>query len=113
MSDPHEPSPPEPSELDAALAAEIAAALGDQSIDDLIDPPATGDHRSMEGMIVQIRGEEVYVEFGPKTQGVCPISHFDEKPEPGTRCSFKVVRRDSDDGMLILSHKGGVQKAQW
>jgi ribosomal protein S1 len=114
MTESHQKTP-SPDPLDAALSAEIEAALDGHSIEDLINPPTvgSGNRQSMTGTIVHLRGEEVYVEFGPKTQGVCPISHFDEKPTAGKQYDFKVVRQDSDDGMLILSHKGGVQKAQW
>lgn len=97
------------------LDAEIQSALGDRRIEELLedDPLETSARPERTGTIVHIRGEEVYVEFGPKMQGVCPRSQFKEPPEPGSRAEFLIERRDRSDGMLVLSRPGGVQKTSW
>ncbi|TVQ52176.1 MAG: S1 RNA-binding domain-containing protein [Phycisphaerales bacterium] len=118
------------SSLDSKLEAEIEAALGDMSLDDMMDVSDTkraapaaahksgggagGSQREEKtGLIVDIRGKEVYVEFGPKSQGICPLDHFSEPPKPGTKENFLVDRYDKNEGMLILTKPGSVQKAEW
>ena len=97
------------------LDEEIRSALGNRSIEDLLedDPLETSDRPEKTGTIVHIRGQEVYVEFGPKMQGVCALSQFKSPPQPGSQAEFLIERRDRSDGMLVLSRPGGVQRASW
>ncbi len=113
-------SKPDPrTDLDARLEAEIQAALGDLSLEDMLDeaekPRARGERVQKLGTIVSVHGDAVYVEFGPKSQGMCPVKQFDPDgpPEPGTRMEFMVERFDKNEGLLILSRVGAVQKAEW
>ena len=107
--------------IDPALQAEIDAAIGASSFEDLLREEAKSSDGSgergarprREGTVVSTRDAEVLIEFGPKLQGVCPLSHFKEPPAPGTRESFVIERQDAGDGMLVCSLRGGVQKAQW
>jgi ribosomal protein S1 len=107
---------PEQSPLDAALEAEINAALGSGSLDDMLEDATQAVSRGRSersGTIVQVRGADVLVEFGPRLMGVCPLAHFTEPPELGHSEPFTVERRDKDDGMLILSRQGAVAKTRW
>jgi ribosomal protein S1 len=123
------------SDLDARLAEEIEEALGDMSLEDLLDmeerkpvraAPVSGaasrgtrhaqqqpqrDRRT--GTIMTVHGNDVFVEFGPRTQGVCPLSMFPEPPALGQQMEFIVERFDREDGLLILSREGTVRKAEW
>lgn len=107
--------------LDPALQAEIDAAIGESSFEDLLQEDAKttggsggrGARPRREGTVVSTRDAEVLIEFGPKLQGVCPLSHFKEPPAPGFKETFVIERQDAGDGMLICSLTGGVQKAQW
>lgn len=104
-------------DMDPALEAEIEAALGEMSVADIDQPPAPtatrGSRPEREGTVVQIRGQEVLVEFGPRSSGVCPLAAFGTPPALGSRHSFTIERRDVDDDMLILSMKGSISKAKW
>jgi small subunit ribosomal protein S1 len=60
-----------------------------------------------------VHGNDVFVEFGPKSQGVCPLALFPEPPALGAKMEFIVERFDKEDGLLILSRQGSVQKAEW
>ncbi|MDP6480103.1 MAG: S1 RNA-binding domain-containing protein [Phycisphaerales bacterium] len=109
---------PEGSPMDPALEAEIEAALGEMSIADIDGPPAKepttrGGRPEREGTVVQVRGQDVLVEFGPRTSGVCPLSAFDSPPALGAKLTFTIERRDLDDDLLILSRKGSISKAKW
>lgn len=123
-------------DMDAKLAAEIEDALGDISLEDMLDmadePKAArhgggrgrsprdsrggggGTERQRKtGTIMSIHGNDVFVEFGPKSQGVCPKIMFEVTPVLGETMEFIVDRYDRDDGLLILSREGSVQKAEW
>ncbi|MCH2136763.1 MAG: S1 RNA-binding domain-containing protein [Phycisphaerales bacterium] len=105
-----------PSSLDAALEAEINAALGDGRIDDMLDDGpevSSGTRSERTGTIVLIRGDEVLVEFGPRLTGVCARSQFKDEPAIGTTDTFTVERTDPEDGVLILSRRGAIAKARW
>jgi small subunit ribosomal protein S1 len=129
-------SPTDPrTDLDAKLAAEIEDALGDISLEDMMDmadrpsPASRGPTRSATGSaspakqgterqrrtgtIMQVHGKDVFVEFGPKSQGVCPLSMFESTPALGAKMEFIIDRFDKEDGLLILSRQGNVQKAEW
>lgn len=112
-----------PTSSDSDLDAEISAALGGLSIDELLEDPAaqpqthftvtTDGRRTREGVIAGVHGNDALVEFGPKSQGVCPLSQFEEPPEPGSTYSFVVERFDPFDGVLVVSLPGAVQKGHW
>ena len=115
-----------PSAYDAELEAEIQAALGGLSIEDLESSheskapqraTQTGGRQRKLGRVIQVRDGEVFVEFGPKSQGVCPASQFlamsREVPALGSSFEFIVERFDPFEGMHVLSIEGAVQKADW
>jgi small subunit ribosomal protein S1 len=110
---------PNGSPMDPALEAEIEAAIGNLSLSDIDEPapaPAAGRgarRPEREGTVVQVRGQDVLVEFGPRTSGVCPLKAFDTPPPLGAKLKFTIERRDLDDDLLILSRKGGISKARW
>jgi small subunit ribosomal protein S1 len=119
MTDSASTSQPNPRvDMDAKLQAEIEAALGDMSLDDMLDmadeaKPARSANETRIGRVVNVHGDQVFVEFGPKSQGICPLAHFPEMPALGERLEFVVQRYDKDEGLLILSRQGAVQKAEW
>lgn len=104
----------------ADLEAEISEALANVDLMALADePPAVGSRinlqdgrRTRTGRIALVRGGDVLVEFGPKRQGVCPLSQFDGEPAVGTDVEFLVERLDAE-GLFVLSLPGAVQKADW
>ena len=112
--------------LEDDLEAEIAAALGDASIDELMDDhqqlPQTvqlssDGRRTRSGIIVAIHDKNAMIEFGPKSQGLCPAAQFEElkgaPPEVGSTHEFVVDRFDPFEGLLIVSLPGAVHKADW
>ena len=105
------------SDIDARLEAEIESALGDMSIDDLLDledaPKGSAGRQKREGTIVAVHGNDVLVEFGPRSQGVCPLDQFEEAPKTGDRQEFIIDRFDKGEGMFMLSRRGSVTRAEW
>ena len=112
------PSPPAADNLEQEIADALAGvdlmALSEES-----PAPAPGDRikldggrRTKTGRIALIRGGDVLVEFGPKRQGVCPLSQFETEPAIGSEVEFLVARLDAE-GLFVLSLPGAVQKADW
>ena len=126
---PSNPQHGEPSVL-SALEAELERAMGGMSDQDLL--AATGGSKPAarstvgptirrtsagrqlrSGRVMEIRGNDVYVEFGPKSQGICPLGHFPEPPQAGETLDFVVERLDPFEGLLILAREGAASKAPW
>ncbi|MHC4768564.1 MAG: 30S ribosomal protein S1 [Planctomycetota bacterium] len=107
-------------DLDDKLQAEIEAALGDMNLEDMLDiadqpahPSAKPVDKMKTGTVIKIYHDDVFVEFGPKSQGVCPRSEFAEPPTVGERHDFVVDRYDAKEGLLLLSRQGAIRKAAW
>jgi ribosomal protein S1 len=67
------------------------------------------------GTVVSVGPTDVFIEFGPKELGVVPRLQWAEGeavPEPKQVIEVVVDRRD-DDGLLLCSRPGSVQKADW
>ncbi|MCE9618659.1 MAG: S1 RNA-binding domain-containing protein [Planctomycetes bacterium] len=109
------------SRVDDLLEQEMAQALAGLSESDLLGissekkslPKVKGDGHTRTGTIIRVQGGDVMVEFGPKSQGVCPLSQFETPPEAGTVMDFSVERLDAFEGLLILSRIGMRAKPQW
>lgn len=119
-----------PSDMDRELQAEIDAALGDMSLEDLV---AAGPSRPaasqggeaptrrprlepglrIHGVIARVGREDVFVDLGPKMQGVCPLMQFEENPSVGENVEFIVNRVDRREGIVLLGRAGTVQKGEW
>lgn len=117
---------PQPEAFDANLEKEVADALGDLSVMDLLnegEPPTadrpqahdmSGDPTLTRGTIVAIHDDDVFVDVGGKSQGIIPLSQFGEdKPTIGQRMDFVVEGLLGDEGLLKLSREGAVAKATW
>lgn len=65
------------------------------------------------GRVLRIHAGDVFVEFGPRSQGVCPLTQFKEPPAVGSEMDFVVERLDAFEGLLVLALPGAVTKADW
>ena len=103
---------------DAALDQEVDAALSGVSMEELyaFDKPqpaavaqggvAPGYKGARRGKVVSLDKDDVFVDFGGKSQGICPLIQFEEEPKVGDEIEFNVERYDEREGLLILSRKG-------
>jgi len=92
-----------PSDL-AELRGEVSASSGEA---------APGSE--VVGTVTGVTDDDVFLQFGVKTQGVVPRSHFGKK-EPivvGRRVDCVVERYDEESGLLIVSRKGAATRATW
>ncbi len=73
------------------LQAEIDAALGGLSLDEIVgnQSAATPTSSRLEnesrhrGQVVEVHGDNVFFTLGGKNQGVCSLRNFAQPPEPG------------------------------
>jgi len=128
-NEPTTPPPPTPPGADAQpqgdadLEKEIADALGDFSVMDMVDDPTpttvpaselqAGDHAMAKGTVVAIHDDDVFVDLGGKSQGIVPLMQFEEKPALGAVMEFVVEGVLGDEGLIKLSRQGAVEKATW
>ena len=126
--------------LDAELEKEIADALGDASLEQMMDETdvpadklaaarATESDAQSEpaaeaasavsrntrvGTVVGVKGDDVFIDLGAKDQGVCPVSLFGPKPpRVGEHIEFIVQSYDEADGLHKLVLPGSTVKADW
>jgi small subunit ribosomal protein S1 len=98
-------------DADIELDNEIEAALGDLSIEELVEAPRTTEpsHNGMRhGKIVRIGKDDVFVDFGGKSQGICSLLEFEEEPKVGDEKDFAVEKFDAREGLLILHVRGAL-----
>ncbi len=110
-------------DLDPKLDLEIDEALGDMSIEDLYErdqarpgsaageepASAKGAPKTMRhGRIVRVGADDVFVDFGGKSQGVASLLQFDEPPKVDEEFDFFVQKFDQREGLLILTRKGSL-----
>jgi small subunit ribosomal protein S1 len=108
-------------ELPPDLQAELDAALGDSSLDDLIgrtDSATTSidlaPESRVKGRVVSIRNDDVFVELGGRNQGLVSARQFDEPPQPGEELELVVSRFNPDEGLYECTRPGAaVDVANW
>jgi len=111
--------------LDDDLQAELDAALGDMSVEDILAAedgqagasaaaPAVGQG-VRRGKVIAIQGDDVFVDMGGRSEGVLPAEQFSEEPLPVVGDTIEVVidGYDAGEGLLRLSRQGAVLAAAW
>jgi small subunit ribosomal protein S1 len=95
-----------------ALDVQLDAALAGMSEDDLYgkDKKSTtpAEPGTRRGRVVSVGKEDLFVDFGGKSQGIASLVQFEEIPEIGTELEFTVQRYDPREGLLILTPKGAI-----
>ncbi len=60
----------------------------------------------VKGKIVAVRGADVMVDIGFKSEGIVPIEEFgDQKPEPGQEIEVFLEALEDENGQLVISKK--------
>ena len=69
----------------------------------------------VKGRILEIRNREVLVDIGYKSEGVIPLSEFDEPDEiqVGDEIEVLLERLENDEGMVVLSKEKAAHKQNW
>ena len=100
-------------QLPPELEKEVEDALGGMSLDAMIESSAPSDvgaelepETRVEGRVVIIRREDVFLELGGRNQGVVPLKQFEEPPEPGTIVEIQIQRLNTEEGLYEASLPG-------
>jgi len=109
----HYPPPNIRDQLPPELEQQLEAALGGESMDEIIDSAPTAPALSNElapdtkltGTVAKIHREDVFLELGGRNQGLLPLKQFEksEPPEVGAQLEVVVSRFNSDEGYYEVS----------
>src|SRR4051812_2800962 len=64
-----------------------------------------------KGVVVGVYGNDVFVELGPRMQGVIAVREFDEKPAVGDK--FEFTLRGREDALWVLARRETHSLATW
>ena len=69
----------------------------------------------VKGRILEVRPREVLVDIGYKSEGVIPITEFDdvENLEVGDEVDVLLERLENDEGMVVLSKEKAAYRQNW
>ena len=106
--------------MDDSLEREIADALGGKSVEEILDEEENAAYGHSEtgvrkGRVISVQGDDIFVFFGGRTQGVLPASQFADEPLPaeGDVVEVTIEGFNGSEGLLLLSRKGAVLAATW
>lgn len=112
---PESDTPPEESlddEIDAALDGinlqEVDLPQGEENAEGA-EPAADSGLR--RGTVTGVHATDVFVDLGPRMQGVISSSEFDEPPSPGDTFDFTLCGQE--DGLWTLSRRDAIRLAAW
>ena len=105
---------------DEDLERELAEALGEMSLESLMDTdsatqaPGTGEG-VRRGRVIAVEGGDIFVDMGGKSQGMLPADQWGEGSPPniGDTVEVTVEGYDPSEGLLLLSRRGAIQAAAW
>ena len=72
------------------------------------------DGQLIDGVVVQVTPEQVFVDVGYKSEGKIPISEFSVLPNVGDTVSVVLVTKENKHGEVIVSkQKADAQKGEF
>ncbi len=77
------------------------------------DLSAFSEGEIVEGVVVAVVADSVFVDIGYKSEGDISLSEFSSKPETGEKIKVMLVRKESKDGKPILSKKKADEIVKW
>src|SRR4051812_43657286 len=102
------------------LEAEVAAALGDVSLEEIVKGDLKTDANRLENgsrhraQLVDLHGDDVFFALGGKNQGVTSVRNFAEPPKIGDMIDVTVTGYNSEDNLYLVSVAGGaVVSGNW
>ena len=67
----------------------------------------------INGTIVEINAEYVFIDVGYKSEGKIDISEFENPPKIGDSVDIIIIRTESNDGSVIVSKRKADEKIFW
>ena len=93
----------------AAQVAEMQALLATHQLRDFREGSI------VKGHVLEVRAREVLIDIGYKSEGVIPLSEFEdmEDLEVGDEVEVLLCRLENDEGMVILSKERAAYRQNW
>jgi small subunit ribosomal protein S1 len=104
---------------DSSLERELDEALGEMSLESLIDLDVPRSAPAVEGVrrgtVIAIHGDDIFVDMGGKSQGILQATQFEDEPLPkvGDLIEVTIEGYDRSEGSLTLSRKGAAVATTW
>ncbi len=105
MSSEDKPEDSIDSQIEASLAG-LSETKPSQSNDS-----EDGGKKFVKGTIVGVAGKDIFVELGPRQQGVIGAREFDTPPAVGEVLEFSIVGEDDD--LILLSRGAAREESSW
>jgi len=67
----------------------------------------------VDGTVIEVGTEQVFVDVGYKSEGKIPIEEFDEKPSVGDIVSVVLLNKETTSGEVVVSKKKADEKVFW
>lgn len=67
----------------------------------------------VEGVVVQIDNESVFIDIGQKAEGKIPLEDFEETPKMGDKVEVVLINREGRNGQPVVSKKKADAKKYW
>src|SRR6056297_1773119 len=67
----------------------------------------------VDGTVIQISGDEVFVDIGYKAEGRIPMAEFDTIPDVGDTVEVVLLRKDIRNGGVAVSKRKADEKRFW
>ena len=99
--------------LSADLEAELQAALGGLSLDDVVSgktQPTAGrldNETKLRAQVIEVHGDNVFVSLGGKNQGVVSVRNFETPPAVGDMLDVIVTGFNAEDDLHEVNVPGG------
>jgi len=93
--------------VEAELDPEVLALIEDSF-------QAHRENSIVHGRIIEIRNRVVVVDIGAKSEGIIPVSEFeDEEFAVGDEVEVLLEKLENDEGMIVLSKEKAAHKQNW
>jgi small subunit ribosomal protein S1 len=82
--------------------------------EDLIDDLSTfNEGKIVEGVVVAVTVDSVFVDIGYKSEGEIPKIEFTSDPQQGEKISVMIVRMENREGRMVLSKQKADEIVKW
>ena len=108
---------------DDQIEKELEEAMGEVSLDDLVDQSMAKDPELksissdlIRGRVSSINGDDVFIELSRadgRNTGVVPGQQFERAPQIGAVMEFAIQRWDEAQGFYVLAREGAASGANW
>src|SRR5262245_42124269 len=110
-------------EMEGALEADLREAMGGLSDADMRQlygeaprrqrPEPGAKSAPKKGKVISVRGKDVFVDVGGRSQGVLAVNQFPEGPPAVGDLVDVYIEGAHPDGLLLLTRQGAAVEADW